>query len=55
MTDSTIPVTDLMDTPSGRDEYGTPDELIERCSRHDVLHRRGDPCLVCEREDGGGA
>ena len=45
-------VTELMDgIPEGRDELGTPDELIERCERHDVLYRTGGDCLVCDRED----
>lgn len=47
---TTIPVTELLDTPDGRDEWGTPDELIERCEAHDVLYRTGGECLRCERE-----
>lgn len=40
-------VTGLMDTPEGRDEYGTPDELIEHCEEHDVYYRVGGDCLQC--------
>lgn len=50
-----LDVTDLMDTPAGRDEFGTPSSEIERCEKHDVLHRHDGQCLDCKREKDGGA
>ncbi|UHQ96444.1 hypothetical protein [Natrinema halophilum] len=35
-----IDVTDLMATPAGRDEIGTPDEAIGRCDNCGELYRR---------------
>jgi len=40
-TDETIAVADLMETPEGRDEYGTPDECIAECDDCGTLFRRG--------------
>ncbi|WP_161605726.1 hypothetical protein [Natrinema pallidum] len=36
-----IDVTQLMDTPDGRDEMGTPDSEIAECAECGTLHRRG--------------
>lgn len=36
-----VDVTELLDTPAGRDEYGPPDEDIEECDSCGVLFRRG--------------
>lgn len=41
-------VSELLETPRGRDEYGTPDHALERCEDHDVLYRVGGACLRCE-------
>ncbi|WP_254768257.1 hypothetical protein [Salinilacihabitans rarus] len=32
-------VTDLIETPDGRDEIGTPDEHLERCPNCGALYR----------------
>jgi hypothetical protein len=39
----TLSVESLMDTPPGRDEFGPPDEAIERCQAPccDILFGRG--------------
>ncbi|SFT06376.1 hypothetical protein [Halostagnicola kamekurae] len=48
-----ISVESIMDTPDGRDEVGTPDDMLAHCERHDVIYRVGGNCLECEREHTG--
>lgn len=38
---ATVDVEELMDTPAGRDEVGTPDHLIEECGECGTLYRTG--------------
>jgi len=40
-TDETIDTTDLLDTPAGCDEYGTPDACIAECDDCGTLYRHG--------------
>lgn len=48
-----ISVEEMLDTPPGRDEFGPPDDEIERCERHDVRYHEDSRCLRCEREREG--
>lgn len=43
-----IAVEQLMDILGSGDEVGTPDEFIDHCEEHDVLHRKSGRCLRCE-------